>query len=192
MGTSVSQRSPQTPNWQAVGVAYESPAIPVERITQELWRASISQPIGDMRELLSAPLIAACANTVVHAGSAREAVGALRRQASLSGQATIGVDLAQRAAATCYQETGPRLQSFVERLFYETTNYLVSRDLPGHIGEKSRLRNVSTAANMKAEICNRVGETVRSLRCPSEVVGSPAAWRAYVDTVVKQLAGGNG
>ena len=190
MGTSVSQRSPSTPNWRAVGAAYNSPNIPTERVAQEVWRAAASQPGENLATLLGAGVIAGCAQAVVTATSSQQAVAAMRRQLALSGETSIAGEIAQRAAVTGFQPTGDRLTAFAAQLFSEASNYLVSRDLPGFVGSSPRVPNVSAAATLKAEVCRRVAGVVRSVPCPPDATTSAPTWRAYVGAVVQALSGG--
>jgi hypothetical protein len=189
MGSSVNQRSSPTPNWRAASAAYTAPNIPIERIAQEVWHAAKNQPGENLPLLLRAGIIATCAETVASSNSPQQALATIRRQIALSGQASIAGDVAQRAVAG-FQPTGDRLTAFAERLFFEASNYLVSRDLPGFVGSSPRIPNVSAAARLKSEVCNHVAAIVRSLPCPPEAVSSAPAWGTYVDKVVNTLSGG--
>jgi hypothetical protein len=190
MGTSVSQRSPPTPNWRAVGAAYNSPTIPTERVAQEVWRAVASQPGENLATLLGAGVIAGCAEAVVTAASPQQAIAVMRRQLALSGETSVAGEVAQRAAVTGFQSTGDRLTAFAAQLFSEASNHLVSRDLPGFVGSSPRVPNVSAAAALRADVCRHVAGVVRSIPCPPDATASEPAWSAYVGAVVKALSGG--
>jgi hypothetical protein len=190
MGTSVSHRSPSTPNWRAVDAAYNSPIITTERLAQEIWRAAASQPGDNLATLLGAGVIASCAEAVVTAASPQQALAAMRRQFALSGEASIAGEIAQRATVTGFQSTGDRLTAFAAQLFSEASNYLVARDLPGFVGSSPRVPNVSAAAALKSEVCRHVAGVVHSLPCPPDTTASAPAWSAYVGTVVQALKGG--
>src|SRR5262245_57650160 len=157
MGTSVNQGSPATPNWTIAQQAYRDPAIPEERALQEIWRAALNQPHGDLAAQLRNPAFARMAALVADwptaADASREAARFVReeRLSSLAG------DLARRAAT---QTAGDPAASarFVQRLFAEATNYLVSRDLPGFITHRERLTSVGQGRALKQAL---VGLTSR-------------------------------
>jgi hypothetical protein len=189
MGTSISHASPRTANWRAVGAIYESEAIPADRAARELWRAATNQSVGNLAVDLSHPVVATCAQIVRDVPSRADAVARVRQTLALSGVASLATDIAQRAAVSCFAAPGDRVGAFVQSLVGEATNYLVSRDLPGHIGRSSRLGTVPDAMSFKAQVLDHARQTAQSVPRPPGVEVSPASWKSYITTVVGRLEG---
>jgi hypothetical protein len=190
MGTSTSQRSPSTPNWHAVATAYTSSTIPVPRVVQELWRAATNQPTGDLASDLGTPIVAQCLTIALGAASREEALYSASREVARSGQASLAADIAQRAMAQSFRSGEDRTSTFVQSLFAEAGNYLVSRDLPGYVGVGERLHTISDAIAFKNEVRQQIIETVRSVPTPAGIVSQPSVWTDYVARVVSRLTGG--
>jgi hypothetical protein len=189
MGTSINQRSPATPNWHAVTAAYHSDAIPIPRIVQELWRAATNQPTGNLAADLGAPIIARCFAIALNARSREEALSSASREIALSGQASLAADIAQRAVVQSFRPGEERASAFVQSLFSEAGNYLVSRDLPGYVGVSERLHTVSDVIAFKNEIRQQIIDTVRTVPTPAGVARQPSSWQAFVTSIVTRLAG---
>lgn len=187
MGTSISQSSPTTTNWAAVGAAYDNDAVPVERLVQELWRAAQGVDAADWRALLAEPVIAACKDIAIQsetpasagAGAAREIV---RRRAS-----SLAATIAQRAVVQSFA-AADRAQGFAQSLFVGVSDYLVSRDLSGRVGATERTRTIADLMHFKAAIRERVAEVVRRAGVPPQL-GADEDWRTFVATTIEQLAG---
>lgn len=189
MGTSVSQRSPSTPNWRVVEKGYIRDDIPIERITQELWRAAINQPEGNLLRDLSEPIIAQCIQIVERANTRNEALNNIRHEISKSGQVSLATEIAQRAAVQAFLSTEDRTNAFVHSLFSEAGNYLVSRDISGFIG-LGRLSSVSDAIAFKKDVKQRISVMVKEVRPPSRDFTNPGVWKEYSGRIVNHLVGG--
>lgn len=189
MGTSVSQRSPSTPNWRVVDTGYTRKEIPVDRLTQEIWRAALNQPEGNLFRDLAEPIIAQCLRIVEQAPTRMDALQQIRRAIALSGQTSLAVEIAQRAVIPTFLSAGDRTGAFVLSLFSEAGNYLVSRDLPGFVG-LGRLRNISEAIELKNNIRTNITQRVAEVSPPSTNISDTAVWRDYVGRVVAHISGG--
>lgn len=189
MGTSVSQRSPSTPNWDAALIAYETDVIPLDRAVQEIWRAATNQPEGNLGVDLGSPIVAECLRIAESANSRGQAVQEARRAIALSGQTSLAADIAQRAVAQTFARPQDRTVAFAASLFAEAGNYLVSRDLPGYIGPEGRAKTVSQAIGLKSAVQERIIAVVNQTPRPSGLSSSPALWRTFVNDVVTRLAG---
>jgi hypothetical protein len=187
MGTSVSQQSPVTLNWSTVRALYDADAISVSRVAQEVWRAATNQVVGNLAEDLAAPLVARCFKLASESTSVGDAISTVRRTAALSGESSLAVDLAQRAIVSAFQTKRDRASALVESFFSEACNYLVSRDLSGHVGSSERTSSVSATAEFKANICNQVSKAVAELPRKDTIFDSGSAWRSYVKGVVAEL-----
>lgn len=189
MGTSVNQRSPSTPNWDAALTAYETDVIPLDRVVQEIWRAATNQSEGNLGVDLGAPIVAECLRIVQSAVSREQAVQEARRTIALSGQASLAADIAQRAVTQTFAKPQDRTATFTESLFAEAGNYLVSRDLPGFVGPEGRARSISQAIRFKSAIQERIVAVVSETPHPKGLSSSPDLWRTFVNDVVTRLTG---
>lgn len=188
MGTSTSHRSPDTPNWHAAQAAYVNSSVPVERAVQEIWRAATNQSEGDISQQLANPIIAQCLSIAATAQSRTEALTEVSRHVALSGQASLGTEIAQRAVVLSFREGGDRVTAYASSLFSEASDYLVSRDLPGFVGEAGRAKNVSEALTFKAGIRRIVTDVVAAVPRPTLDASGPA-WSTFVLEVVDRLRG---
>lgn len=187
MGTSVSHRSPTTSNWNAVAASYTSGQIPVDRVVKEIWRAATNQPAGDLANDLSKPIISQCLKIALIADNPKQAFRDSSRQIALSGEASLAADLAQRAVVKSSRTRIDRTEAFVQSLFSEAADYLVSRDIPGFVGIGDRLKTVRDAIVFKEKVRNRVAEVVSIIPRPRRLQDDPGNWKKYVETVVSAL-----
>ena len=189
MGTSTNQRSPRTPNWKAVEVAYTHPDISIQRTAQEVWRAAANEVDGGLVSGLRSPIVAQCLEVVQTSRSSIEAAQKVRRLLALSGQASLAGEIAQRAVIIAHEIKGDRTNSFVRSLFSEASNYLVSRDLPGLVGLSARVRTVQNATALKSSIVNEVSSNVDAVPKPTGKLSNPKTWQKFVNIVVDHLSG---
>lgn len=187
MGTSVSDRSPDTHNWRAVNALYLSPGFDVERINEEIWRAAMNQPSGNLPISLAAPIIAECLKTVMDASSAQEAVHNVSRLIAISGEANLATDIARRAAVTSFLESGDRRMNFIKSLFSEAVDYLVSRDISGYIGWSDRIRDISSSIVFKKEIKRRVENIINDNPAQENIETNSENWRTYIISQTEKL-----
>lgn len=184
MGTSVNQLSPRTRNWEAAQSTYRSEAFPVERVLQEVWRAATNQAEGNLAAQLAAPIISRLRDIVVQGATAAQVANAVNREIAQSRQASLGVEIARRAALQCVEAENPA-QTFGERVFAEASNYLVSRDLPGFVGLDFRNRTVADSFQFKQSVADAAARTVRELGTPQAT--TVEAWREYTRAAVEGL-----
>lgn len=187
MGTSVNQRSPSTPNWRAVEVAYSQDKIPIERAVKEIWRAATNQPVGNLAVDLAQPIIASCLRIAQQSNTSDEAVRNVRREIALSEEASLAADIAQRAVYQSFSVGGDRTDAFVRSLFGEAGNYLVSRDIPGFVG-LGRAQNVSDVIEFKNSIRREIERTIGEVGKPRGKITDADTWRLFVSNVVTHLA----
>lgn len=185
MGTSINQRSPNTPNWRAASTAYTNRSISIERAVQEIWRAATNQPVGDLSRDLGKSIVAECLRIAVDSASREEAIQKANLVVAFSGQASLAADIAQRAVVQSFRTSEDRAGAFTAALFAEAGNYLVSRDLPGYVGHDGRARNVSEAIRFKGEIKRQIAARVAEVPRPPDMVSH--GWEGYVSRVVNQL-----
>ena len=186
MGTSVSHPSPNTLPWNAVAAAYRDERVPVDRVLREIWRAARKEPEIDVRDLLSSDGVRACLHVALRADTPARAAGQAIEVLAREHIGSIGADIARRAAVVSVTE-GDRLAVFATNLFVQMTDYLVSRDLPGHIGERWRNKTVSEARAFKDQLRSQTAEIVGA-QPPDSVPHDQASWREYVHAAVERLA----
>jgi len=187
MGTSVSHRSPPTSNWKSVAAAYTSSRIPIDRAIKEIWRAATNQPSGDLAKDLSKPIISKCLNIALSATTAQRAFQESSKHIALSGQSSLAADIAQRAVVKSSGARIDRTAAFVQSLFSEAADYLVSRDISGFIGIGDRLNSVTDSIIFKDKVRTRVAQIVRGIPRPSRLQDDPVNWKKYVETVISVL-----
>jgi len=185
MGTSMNQRSPRTTNWRAVEAVYSNPKISIQRIVQEVWRASVNDDSG-LANTLGKPIVSRSIDILQIAKSSSEAAEKIRREVALSGDSSLAGDIAQRAAVIAFGEDN-KIQSFIRTVFTEASNYLVSRDIPGYVGLTDRLRTVQDVASLKTAILSEVAAKVDSIPQPARNLNDPVTWNSYVTDVVNIL-----
>jgi hypothetical protein len=184
MGTSVNQRSPETNNWRIVQRAYENADVPISLALRDIWRAADNQPEGNLFSQLADPAIGALAAVAGTAASPTEASSEVGRLILDQNAASLAADITRRAVM---QSAGREnaLALVVERVFMEATNYLVSRDIPGHIRPGARLETVAEARAFKQEAMTTTAEAVRRTTPPPSFQGDD--WSSFVSTVVRAI-----
>jgi hypothetical protein len=188
MGTSVSHRSPDTHNWRAVAAGYLSEKVPIDRVSQEVWRAATNQPQGNLPLSLAAPIIAQCLRSAMVSSSPQEATRNVSRLIAESGEASLATDIARRAAISSFAEPGNRRMNFVTSLFSDVADYLVARDLPGYVGTGDRIKNISASIAFKENIKRQVESILAVNPAPENIEANPDRWKAYVMSQIRNLA----
>lgn len=183
MGTSISHGSPRkSTNWKRVFVCYEDNNLPSERIINEIWRASENQDIPISSELKSS-IIFKCFDTVKTSQNFKEALNKFDTEIFNSKSNSIVAELAKRAIPSSYQSTNPANQ-WTKNLFTEVTNYIISRDASGFVGENYRNKTISDLIDYKKMITSKV----ESLLQPGKTsIKSPKDWNSFIDTTVSNL-----
>lgn len=187
MGTSISHPSPTNiPNWDAVALAYDNDAIPIERLVRELWRAAQSEQIADWHDLLSAPIIATCKDIALQGLTPTQAGSQAAREIVRQRAGSLAGDIAQRAVIQSFSYDD-RAQGFVQALFVGVSDYLVSRDVSGYVGATDRTSTAASLIRFKAAIRERVVEVVQQVgRPPAPTANSE--WPSFIAAAVARLA----
>jgi hypothetical protein len=107
------------------------------------------------------------------------------REIVRSGQASLAADVAKRAIARSFA-SDDREQAFRRAVFGETTSYLVSRDLPGHVGTDGRNHTVAEGLAFKERLRERVEASVGQVAASGR---GQEAWVTFVSNAVQRLAG---
>lgn len=184
MGTSVNQRSPDTTPWKFVQQAYDDPNVPLDRALNLIWRAADLEQETRLTNLLGQPIIGSVAAVVGSAQSPSQAARDAVRLIVTNKASSLAADIARRAVVQSVgQEDAP--QAFARRLFAEATNYLVARDLPGHVSKSGRAQNVADSLAFKQRIMDTAMAVVD--RVPSPRALDAQGWSSYVTAVVSAL-----
>lgn len=185
MGTSTSHASPETLGWKAVHAGYVSSSVPIDRVAQEIWRASLSQPDSITRYLLDTSVFL-CYQAVKESESQSEALKAITDALSRTKSNSIITELARRAAVESFLSTSPS-QSWAPSLFGQITEYLVSRDLSGFVGRQFRNQNLGDLLEFKSKLRARVKDVIARVQPEPYTMES---WRSFVATALSLLTRG--
>jgi hypothetical protein len=181
VGTSVNQPSPKTINWRAAQATYRNADVPVLR---EMWRAATSQAEGNLASLLAQPIVARVRDIALQGGDATQVAMAASRAIAESGQSSFAAEIARRAAVQSVAAEN-RDQAYSERVFAEASNYLLSRDLPGYVGDVGRNKTVGDSFQFKRAVLEAAANVVRQVGPPQS--GTPEAWHDHTTAVVDAL-----
>jgi hypothetical protein len=184
MGTSISQRSPDTPNWKLAQDVYTDPDMPIDAALREIWRAASNENETNLMSHLARPEIAFFADLVTRATSPAEAFDQASVHISDRKVASVASDIAKRAVIQSAGTDNPR-DFFFQRLFAEATNYLVSRDLPGYVKIDGKFGSISDARRFTQEMMNTAMDAVRRTPSPASLQGED--WDLYVRSVVSTI-----
>jgi hypothetical protein len=184
VGTSVNQRSPDTPPWILAQDAYTDASMPVNQALREVWRAASNETETNLMSFLVQPELTAFADLAARISTPSEAFQETSRFISDQKVASLVADIARRAVIQSAGVENPR-QQFLQRLFAEATNYLVSRDLPGHIRPGGKIETVSDARRFTQAMMDTTADAVR--RTPEPPVIARDTWPTYVRSVVQTI-----
>lgn len=185
MGTSVSHPSPKTTNWKPVQAGYIYENIPVDRIISDIWRAVENDP-QPLSRTVESDVLFRCQQAVQNSSNIPQAIQNVTAEITRSGQNSIVAEFAKRAVPAAFKAEQPA-REWRAAFFSELTNYLVSRDVSGYVGEKFRNKSVSDLVNFKQTVKNQVTDLVR------QVTREPAnaeEWRAFVRDAISSIRGG--
>ena len=185
MGTSVSHPSPDNTNWKPVLAGYTYENIPPERVLSDIWRAVENDPQPLTRTVESDALFR-CQQAIKDSTSVAQGLRNVSAEITRSRQNSIVAELAKRAVPAAFKSEDPA-RAWRTALFSEITNYLVSRDASGFVGDRYRNRSVGELMEFKRTVRDRVSEMV------GRVQGEPNSseeWRAFVREAVSHIRGG--
>jgi hypothetical protein len=183
VGTSVSQPSPNTPNWRLARALLGRPdASPPDQVA-ELWRAATVDRARAWEAELADPLLAEAARiALTHRRDPQKALEQFDQSVYESRTRNFALELGRRALArAALSGTGP--EGFAAELFSEATSYYVARDLPGFVGSPNRVKNAQDALRLKAELQN----VARVMASGREVPVDARGWAHYVTATIGLL-----
>jgi len=182
MGTSISHGSPRTSNWKPVLACYTNDSFSKERVINEVWRASEKEEIP-ISSMMKSDAIYECYNAVGNSQNYREALQKFNDIILNTKQNTIVAEFAKRVIPTAFQSEKPS-QQWKNSFFTELTNYVVSRDASGFVGENFRNKSVTDLIAFKKSIGEKVNDIVRTDKTK---IKNKNDWNAFVDSSIKKL-----
>jgi hypothetical protein len=143
-----------------------------------MWRAAT-----DLQAQLQDPRIGRILEASLTKSNSSEVSYVVARETSQLGSPTLALEIAKRAAV---QSVGAsdRTSAFVQNLFAEASNYIVSRDLPGNVGLGNRTVDVSQAVALKSDLVQRTKDAVSAIA----TARASARWSEVAGQIVKKLS----
>ncbi len=182
MGTSISHGSPRNSNWKPVLATYTDNKIPPERVISEVWRAFENDRIP-ISSYLKTDLIFSCFNAVKSSNTFIDALRKYNDSVLTSKHNTIIAEFAKRVIPLAFQSKNP-LETWKTNLFSELTNYIISRDASGFVGEKFRNKSINDLIEFKDRINHQVTDIVGKQKIS---IANQEDWNSFIDTTIFKL-----
>jgi hypothetical protein len=182
MGTSVSQRSPNTGGWRAVSACYTGESIPIDRTAVEIWRAASKQD-NSLIEQLGSSTVAACVDAANRSPTPESAAITIE-EISRSKENTVVGEFAKRMLMVKASGGAPA-DTPVAALFRQLTDYYVSRDIPGFVGANFRCKTISELRHFKQKIADIVSAKVQAAEREGRLSGR--SWAETYRVVLHKL-----
>lgn len=187
MGTSISQPSPRTTNWKPVHAGYQNRFIPENRIINEIWRASENEQLPVSKDLKS-EAVYNCYTAVNSSKTTEQAIQKFNTSLLENKSNSIIAEFAKRAIPAAFQSNQPA-NNWASRFFAEVTNYIISRDASGFVGDNCRNKTVSELVNFKKNILDKVSAVIRG---EVQTIKNKNEWNLFVDKSINKLKSNNG
>lgn len=197
MGTSASQPSPRSPQWDLVRRSYTDPSVPPSVTVSRI----VSALSDDFVRGLSAPPVAQALGSLLGLAAEIEAAGddrprltaAARKLRTQAKEATVRSKTASRfgelalSAATktvLHGESGRLGRRFVVRYVTDVFGYLVSRDIGRYMG-RGRFRGLSEVPLFVGDVESHVQATLdRAELADPPDVAAPAELEGYLQDAI--------
>jgi len=182
MGTSISQSSPRNTNWSPVHAGYQRENIPESRIINEIWRASENEDTPISAAIKSKGVFD-CYSAVTSSNNISEAIQKYTSSLIENKNNSIITEFAKRSIPTAFQSSNPG-ESWAVSLFSEITNYVMSRDVSGFVGDKYRNKTIRDLVSFKKDMANRVANIISA---ETKRFRSQQEWNSFVDKSIDLL-----
>lgn len=182
MGTSISQPSPRTTNWKPVHAGYQNKFIPENRIINEIWRASENEQMSVSIDLKSEAIFD-CYSAVKSSKTFEQALQKFSNSLLEKKSNSMIAEFAKRVIPQAFQSKQP-VTSWTSKFFAEVTNYIISRDTSGFVGDKYRNKTVSELVNFKKSIVDKVSTVISAEVKP---IKNKNEWNVFVDNSINKL-----
>jgi hypothetical protein len=187
MGTSISQPSPRTTNWKPVHAGYQNKFIPESRIINEIWRASENEQLPLSKDLKSEAIFD-CYAAVKSSKTFEQAIQKFNTSLIENKSSSIIAEFAKKAIPGAFQSAQPA-SNWASRFFAEVTNYIISRDTSGFVGDKCRNKTVSELVNFKKNIHTTVSTVISK---EIQTIKNKNEWNSFVDKSINKLKSNSG
>lgn len=184
MGTSISHSSPRSSQWKPVHVCYINDKIPEDRVIQEIWRAADNpnESVQWSTEMKS-EIIYNCFETIKSSSNIEEALNKFNTEIQVTKKNSIVAEFAKRAIPSAFQNENPTV-GWINRFFSEVTNYIVSRDTSGFVGENYRNKTVKDLEGFKQRLNTSLNQMLGSEK--TNIISSKE-WDKFIDKTVSKL-----
>ena len=179
MGTSISQPSPDNTNWKPVKIGYKSKEVPVRRVIEEIWRASENQEKPLSTEINS-DIIFKCHQLVAKSDNANDAIKNFTKEIIKTKKNSIVAEFAKRAIPSAYLSENVTKQ-WRSAFFSELTDYIVSRDTSGYVGDDYRNQSISDLNSFKSEIRSSTNKIIDSIKIEPKTLSQ---WHTFVEKAI--------
>lgn len=185
MGTSKNVRSPNIPPWKPFLAVVGRPDIPVDRQARELWRAAYADRGPRLEDDFSQITLAVACELAATSRNVQTALREYDAANQREHRAGLGVEIGRRALARSVGRGSGR-SGFAEDFFAEASSYYASRDLPSFIGAAGRVKNTSSAIELKNAITRVTREQVSRIGMPRT---DAEGWASFVRSALMVLRG---
>ena len=184
MGTSISQHSPRTPKWKPVHVCYENDKIPEDIILNEIWKAADNptEPVRWANEMKS-DIVYKCYEIITASSNSQNALKKIHETILSTKSNSIVTEFAKRAIPAAYLKANPSA-FWANNLFSEITNYVISRDISGFVGENYRNKSVKELFGFKKRLISNLNQILKSVKFE---IKTKKDWNTYIDNAIAKL-----
>jgi hypothetical protein len=151
----------------------------------EIWRASETSDKGSnpLSSELKTQAIYSCYEAVKSSKSFDEAIEKFNKTIIETKGNSIVAEFAKRVIPSAFQSSNPSEQ-WANNFFKEVTNYVMSRDASGFVGESYRNKSVKELIEFKKNVSNKVEQVIKSEK---KEFKSQADWNSFVDKSISKL-----
>ncbi len=185
MGTSVSQHSPRSSKkWNPVHICYTNDSIPEDRVLTEIWRAADnpSEQVQWSNEMKS-EVIYSCFEIVKSSSNIQEALSKFRENILSNKSNSIVAEFAKRSIPAAFHGGNPA-NDWVRKFFSEVTNYVISRDTSGFVGENYRNKTVKDLDGFKKRLSGNLNQILQNQQ---RKIKSQKDWNSFIDNTISKI-----
>lgn len=186
MGTSKNVSSPDIPVWKPYLAVLGRPDIPIERQTQELWRAALADRGPRLEEDFSQRTLAIACQLAATSSSIQAALREYDAANQREHRVGLGIEIGRRALTRAISR-GTGAAGFAADFFADASSYYASRDLPSFVGAAGRVANTSSAIELKSAISRVTRDKVTEIGTPRT---DAEGWASFVKSALMHLRAG--
>lgn len=182
MGTSINKSSPNTPNWSIPRAVLGRTDIDINRQSQEILKAALSDREGALFNELVQPTISSLYMAAKINMTPIDAINKFDGIVAKTGQANLVLDMAKRAFVRSVSNSSGSI-GFASELFSEVVSYYASRDLPSYIGKPGRIAAPKDSIDFKKKLRESTKSFAMSIKPKPDLTG----WKDYVKEVLNKM-----